>query len=145
MKSLKRLAALPILFVALGSALAQDKPFKRAELAGWWAESYNTDVACGPKNLRVKYEFSDDGKRLLLKFDRRWKTQIGETSQLGSTVLSSTERSLVIRYDTEKRTKKNGQLVEWELTIVAPGVYRWRETEWETGEVNAVVGIKCAS
>jgi hypothetical protein len=118
--------------------------FDQNALSGWWAESYNTDITCSPENLRVKHGFSSDGKRLLLQFDRKWKTDLGETGQLEATVLSQTRRSIVILYDGETRKKRNGQLVEWELSIVAPGVYRWRETEWLSGKVNTVVGIKCS-
>ena len=117
--------------------------FDAKQLSGWWAESYNTDVTCGPQNLRVRHEFSADGRRLLLRFDRKWKTELGETEKFEATVVSSTERTLTIRYDAETRKKRNGQPVEWELSIVAPGVYRWRETEWRAGEVNTVVGLRC--
>jgi hypothetical protein len=119
--------------------------FAPQQLSGWWAESYNTDATCGPQNLRVKHEFSNDGKRLRLRFDRKWKTELGESEGFEATVLASTERTLVVRYDGESRKKRNGQAVEWELSIVAPGVYRWRETEWPAGKVNTVVGIKCSN
>jgi hypothetical protein len=119
--------------------------FAPQHLSGWWAESYNTDPTCGPQNLRVKYESSNDGKRLRLRFDRKWKTELGESEGFEATVIASTERSLVVRYDGESRKKRNGQPVEWELSIVAPGVYRWRETEWPPGEVNTVVGIRCSN
>lgn len=127
------------------SAQAQTgEEFDRKSLSGWWAESYNTDITCGPQNLRVRHEFSPDGKRLLFRFDRKWKTELGETEQFEASVISQTRRSIVIRYDGESRKKRNGQQVEWELSIVAPGVYRWRETEWPAGDVNTVVGVKCS-
>ncbi len=117
--------------------------FSPEQLSGWWAESYNADLACGPQNLRVKHEFSKDGKRLNLRFDRKWKTELGKKDGISATILKSTQRTIVIRYDGESRRKQNGELVEWELSIVAPGVYRWRETDWPAGEVNNVVGIRC--
>lgn len=50
-----------------------------------------------------------------------------------------------MRYDNETRLNANGKLVEWQLIIVAPGVYlRWRETDWPEGKVNGVVGIRCS-
>jgi hypothetical protein len=88
--------------------------------------------------------FSSDGKRLQLVFDRPWQTELGLLTQFNATIVSSTERTLVIRYDNETRKRRNGQPVEWELSIAAPGVYRWRETEWKPNEVNTVVGIRCA-
>jgi hypothetical protein len=85
-----------------------------------------------------------DGKRLEMRFDRKWKTELGETDHFGATIVSATTRTLVIRYDGETRLKRSGKPVEWELAVVAPGVYRWRETEWRPGEVNTVVGIRCS-
>jgi hypothetical protein len=88
--------------------------------------------------------FSADGKRLDIVFDRQWKTELGTTDHIGAAILSSTARTLVIRYDNETRKKQDGRPVEWELSMAAPGVYRWRETEWEPDKVNTVVGIRCA-
>jgi hypothetical protein len=119
-------------------------PFDRSQLSGWWGESYNTDFTCGPQNLKTTMEVSPDGKRLKMRFDRKWKTELGETDQFASTIISATNRTLVIQYDGETRLKKSGKPVEWELAIVAPGVYRWRETEWKPGDVNTVVGIRCS-
>jgi len=129
--------------VSVGVAQA-DNSFDMKQLSGWWAESYNTDVTCSADNLKVKHELSADGKRLSLKFDRRWQTELGEMDHVEATVLSSTERTLVIQYDGESRSRPDGKLQEWELSIVAPGVYRWRETSWPTGNVNPVVGIRCS-
>ena len=119
-------------------------PFDRQQLSGWWGESYNTDLACGQQNLKTTMEISPDSKRLKMRFDRKWKTELGETDQIGATIVSATNRTLVIQYDGETRLKSTGKPVEWELAIVAPGVYRWRETEWKQGEVNTVVGIRCS-
>lgn len=131
------------LTTAVGAAHA-DNSFDMKQLSGWWAESYNTDVTCGAQNLKVKHEFSADGKRLYLRFDRKWQTELGETDHTEATVLSSTERTLVIQYDGESRYRPDGKLQEWELSIVAPGVYRWRETSWPAGDVNTVVGVRCS-
>ncbi|MCU0869107.1 MAG: hypothetical protein MUF30_05790 [Burkholderiales bacterium] len=118
--------------------------FSPDQLSGWWAESYNTDVACGPQNLRAKHEFSADGKRLVIRFDRKWTTELGEMEKVEAIIVGSSDRTITIRYDGETRRKDSGALQEWELTIVAPGVYRWRETDWPVGEVNTVVGIRCS-
>lgn len=120
-------------------------PFDPAQLAGWWAESYNTDVTCGPQNLRTTMRVDLAAKRLEMKFDRKWKTELGETDHFGARIVAATSRTLIVRYDNEKRLKRSGVPVEWELAVVAPGVYRWRETEWKPGEVNTVVGIRCPS
>ena len=119
-------------------------PFDRSQLSGWWGESYNTDLTCGPQNLKTTMEISPDGKRLKMRFDRKWKTELGEMDQSESTITSATKRTLVIQHDGETRLKKSGKPVEWELSIVASGFYRWRETEWKSGEVNTVVGIQCS-
>ena len=138
--------ALSLLTVSTVSLAATDpKPmsFDRAQLSGWWGESFNTDLACDPENLKTTMEISSDGKRLEMRFDRRWKTELGEKDHFGATIISATSRTLTIQYDKETRKKTSGKPVEWELAIVAPGVYRWRETEWKPGEVNTVVGIRC--
>lgn len=119
-------------------------PFDRGQLSGWWGESYNTDLACGQQNLKSTMEISPDGKRLNMRLDRRWKTELGETDRMGANIISATSRSIIIQYDGETRLKRTGKPQEWELTIVAPGIYRWRETEWDPGEVNTVVGIRCS-
>jgi hypothetical protein len=118
--------------------------FDVSQLSGWWAESYSTTPACDFSNVRTRQVFAADGKRLDIVFDRQWKSELGTKDHIGATILSSTANTLVIRYDGETRKKHDGRPVEWELSIAAPGVYRWRETEWEPGKVNTVVGIRCA-
>lgn len=145
MKTACSLVAAIIGVMAPSASFAQTRlSFDPSQLSGWWAESYSTDPACGFRNVRTKHEFSEDGKRLVMRFDRKRTTDIGELEKAEASVLSSTERSVVIRYDGENRKRKDGRPVEWELAIVAPGIYRWRETSWEIGEVNAVVGVKCS-
>lgn len=143
MKILSLVVVTLVATATMGAAQA-DNAFDIKQLSGWWAESYNTDVTCGPDNLKVKHELSGDGKRLSLKFDRKWQTELGEMDHVDATVLSSTERTLVIQYDGESRSRPDGKLQEWELSIVAPGVYRWHETSWQAGNVNPVVGIRCS-
>lgn len=126
------------------STQPQGLAFPVSQLSGWWAESYSTRPACDAGNVRTRQVFSPDGKRLQFVFDRPWQTELGLLTQTGATIISSTERTLVIRYDGETRRSGSGQPVEWELSIAAPGVYRWRETGWKPNEVNTVVGIRCA-
>ena len=125
------------------AAQPQSLSFDITQLSGWWAESYSPEPACDTKNLRTRQVFSEDGKRLTFVFDRPWKTELGLATEFQATIISSTQRSLIIRYDNETRKKRTGESVEWELTMAAPGVYRWRETEWKPSEVNTVVGVRC--
>ena len=146
---IKHITALVFLSASAQSFAATDLapfPFDPAQLAGSWAESYDTGVACRPENVKSTLALSAGGKRLEIHLDRKTKTELGggETDQIGASVLWATQRTIVIRYDGEARKKKSGQPVEWELAIVAPGVYRWRETEWRAGAVNTVVGIRCS-
>jgi len=143
---IKHVIALVLLASAQGCASTDLVPFDPAQLAGSWAESYNTDSACGAENVKSTLALTADKKRLEIHLDRKIKTDLGgdETDQIGATVISAAQRTIVIRYDGETRKKKSGQPVEWELAIVAPGVYRWRETEWRPGTVNTVVGIRCS-
>ncbi len=49
----------------------------------------------------------------------------------------------IVSPDNEQRVTMAGKPVEWELSVVAPGIYRWRATDWQRHEVNSVVGIRC--
>jgi hypothetical protein len=142
------LALLPIVLALSDTASAQlaqpqGLAFPVSQLSGWWAESYSTKPACDPSNVRTRQVFAPDGKRLQFVFDRPWQTELGMKSHSWATIISSTERTLVIRYDDETRRKQSGQPIEWELSMAAPGVYRWRETDWKQDRVNTVVGIRC--
>jgi hypothetical protein len=143
----KSILLLSALAAVASTALAVTDPkaavFDPKQLSGWWAESYNTESACGPQNVRSTMEVDLKAQRLQMRFDRKWKTELGETDHFSAKIVSSTARTLVIQYDNETRRRRNGELVEWELAMVAPGVYRWRETEWRPGDVNTVVGIRC--
>jgi hypothetical protein len=119
--------------------------FNAQQLSGWWSDSASTSQACTKENPRIRYQFDPDGKRVTLLFDRKWDTEIGESDKFGAIVLSSTERTLVIQYDNESRKDDAGKLIQWELVIVAPGVYRWRATAWPPGAVNVVVGVRCSA
>ena len=132
----------------LGCATGGPQPaglgFDVSRLSGWWAESYSTRPACDPSNLRINYRFAADGKRVEIAFDRPWLTATGMAEKLGADIVSSTPRTLTIRYDRDPRRTQDGRTVEWELSVVAPGVYRWRQTDWDPRDVNDVVGIRCA-
>lgn len=120
-------------------------PFNAEQISGDWAESYNNKPACSPDNLHFKMELKPNDKKLNILLDRMWELGNGETTdRYSATITSATNRTLVIRYDNETRKRKDGSLVEWELSMVAPGIYRWRETGWNEDEVNTVVGIKCS-
>jgi hypothetical protein len=144
----KKLATLLLLPGAISCFAAQlaPLPFDPAQLAGTWAESYNTDAACGPESVKSTLALSADGKRLEIHLNKKIKTDVGvdEVDHVGAAILSATQHTVVIRYDGETRKKKSGEPMEWELAIVAPGVYRWRETEWRSGAVNIVVGVRCS-
>ena len=137
------LLAFSQLAAAQTTAQPKDLAFDITQLSGWWAESYSPTPACDPSNVRTRQVFSEDGKHLKFVLDRPWQTELGLATEVQATIVSSTRRTLTIRYDNESRKKRTGQPVEWELSIAAPGVYRWRETEWKPNEVNTVVGVRC--
>ena len=74
----------------------------------------------------------------------RGATAAAVSGRAARPVLAETDRSLTLRYDNETRRTSDGKLVEWQLIFVAPGVFRWRETDWPEGKVNGVVGIRCS-
>lgn len=119
-------------------------PFDSKQLAGLWVENYDTEPACAPDKLKMRMQFSRDGKHLDITYDRKWKTELGEKEGSRAIVLSASATTLVIQYEGETRLKRSGRPLEWELAVVAPGVYRWRETDWEPGRTNTVVGIRCS-
>jgi hypothetical protein len=133
------------LFPCLVNAQAIEQ-FDPKNLSGWWAESSDTSPACTEKNRRFKFEFLQRMNLVIIKFDKKIKTGISDVDldEVAAIIVSSTSKSLVIKYSGETRKKTNGKPIEWELAIVAPGVYRWRETDWPLGEANGVVGIKCS-
>lgn len=119
--------------------------FDRSLLAGVWAESVNTSPACAESNLHHTFELTTDGKTLNFKLDRKWTIATGQAvERYSATVVSSTKHSLVIRYNTDIGTPPSGYPIEWEISFVAPGVYRWRAEAWPEGNVNTVVGVKCS-
>lgn len=140
------LSLLSVIFAATacGESASQSLPFDRQQLAGWWAESYSSEPVCSKDNLKTTMEISPDGKRLEMRFDRKWKTELGEKDSTGATIVSATNRSLTIQYDGETRKTESGATQTWELIMVAPQLYRWRETGWEPGKVNIVVGVRCS-
>jgi hypothetical protein len=138
-------AVLIAVFTLSCSAHSEIFPFDPGQLSGDWSESYNNKPACSPHNLHFKMELVPNEKKLNILLDRVWTLGNGETTdRYSATIISATDRTLVIRYDNETRVRKDGSLIEWELSIVAPGIYRWRETGWKDDEVNTVVGIKCS-
>jgi hypothetical protein len=142
---MKTAAFIAALLLAVPAAGAEAPfPFDLAQVEGRWAENFNTEPACGPDSLHFRFDVSAERKRLTLVFDRRSVTALGETDRVSADILSATPRSLVIRYDNEQRLTRLRKPLEWELTIVAPGVYRWRATDWEPNEVNTVVGVRCS-
>lgn len=147
--------SIPSILVALAASSAATSafaaiepapfPFDVKQLSGVWADSVDTEPACGMKNGHFRYEFSSDRKRLAIKFDREIDSgTAGKISQIDATILSATARTITLRYDGEQRMNSLGQPIEWQLAMVAPGVYRWRATDWRVGVVNTVVGIQCS-
>ena len=123
---------------------AATTPFDVTQLSGSWSDSFNTNSVCDQPRHFTRMQLSDDHVRLAIFNDRIWKSNLGETNRFAATVVAETERSLTLRYDNETRQDAQGKPVEWQLIIVAPGVYRWRQTDWPEGKVNGVVGIRCS-
>ena len=123
---------------------ATPTPFDAAQLSGSWSDSVNTSSVCEEARHFTRMQLSDDHQRLAIFSDRTWKSKLGETNRFAATVVAETERSLTIRYDNENRLDDQGKPVEWQLIVVAPGVYRWRQADWPEGKVNGVVGIRCS-
>ncbi|MGK5052669.1 hypothetical protein [Janthinobacterium sp. RB2P8] len=126
------------------AAAATPTPFDAAQLSGSWSDSVNTSSVCEEARHFTRMQLSDDHQRLAIFSDRTWKSKLGETNRFAATVVAETEHSLILRYDNETRFNAAGKLVEWQMIIVAPGMYRWRETGWPEGKVNGVVGIRCS-
>jgi len=119
--------------------------FTAAQLAGSWAESTNTRQVCTNNEVRYRFEFAPDGQRLTVKLNRIHPTEIGEKDEITATIIEATETTLTLTYEGETRRREDGSLVQWQLLVVAPGVYRWRETSWQPQSVNVIVGVKCSA
>jgi hypothetical protein len=133
-----------LLTLALAPLTAHSSIFPKSLLAGTWEESAGTDQVCTGKGATLRYEFSSDSKALTVTFSKPIETDIGKVSSVRAKVVASTSRSLTIVYDGEKRLRSDGTPAQWELSVVAAGVYRWRETSWKDDEVNVVVGVRCS-
>jgi hypothetical protein len=118
--------------------------FPQSLLTGTWQESSSTDQVCAGTGSTIKYEFSKDGKLLTVKFSKPIETEIGKLSAVRARVVASTSRAITIVYDGEKRLRSDGTPAQWELSVISAGVYRWRETTWDPGDVNIVVGVRCS-
>jgi hypothetical protein len=117
--------------------------FNASQLAGPWAESDSPEPVCTSQDLRHWFEFAPDGRRLTIRFSRVHPTELGNVDTLRAAIVSSTERTFTLLYDGEPRMRSDGAPTQWELAMVAPGVYRWRDTSWPSQDVNVVVGIRC--
>jgi hypothetical protein len=117
-------------------------PFDISQLSGTWVDNYSPEEACISTNARFRYEFSSDRKRVTLSFNHKPDTPLPVGERIGANILSATAHTLVIKYDEETRMDSTSKPVEWELSVVAPGVYRWRATD---RKVNTVVGIRCSA
>jgi hypothetical protein len=100
---------------------------------------------CTDSEVRYRFDFSPDGKRVAVRLNKVHRTEIGDQENIAASILESTDRSITIAYDGESRLRSDGKPVEWQLVVVAPGVYRWRETSWPAQVVNVVVGVRCAA
>lgn len=126
------------------SAAEAPFPFDAAQLAGTWVSSVDTKRACDEESTHFRMQLSDDRQHLAIFYDRSEKTPLGQANRFAASIVGATQYSLTIRYENETRRNRSGKLAEWELIMVAPGVYRWREAEREAGWVNRVVGIRCS-
>lgn len=141
--ALRPLAAL-LAAGAMPHGIAAPVEFDRALLAGTWADSDSTAPACARNNLHYTLELSADGKTLVFKLDRKWKIATGaQVEQYSATVLDAAPQMLTIRYNADIGPLPADYPAKWEMAFVAPGVYRWRATEWRGGEVNTIVGVRC--
>ncbi len=144
---LSRLLAATLLVASSLARAALDPaafPFDPAQLAGVWTENASNEVACTPGKAQFRFRLDPLRQRLEIRLDRLQKLGDREAAdRYSAQILSATPNSLIIRYDNEQRVTMSGKTVEWELTVVAPGIYRWRATDWARHEVNPVVGIRC--
>jgi hypothetical protein len=127
----------------LGLVQPQGLAFQVHQLAGSWAESAGTAPICTNNEVRYQFEFTPDPGRLTIRLNRLHPTEIGEFDKVNATITASTSSTLTLQYQGETRRRDDGQLLEWQLVVVSPGVYRWRETSWPPEGVNVVVGVRC--
>ena len=93
--------------------------FTVAQLGGSWAESTNARPVCTNNEVRYRFEFAPDGKRVTVKLNRIHPTEIGDKDEITATIIESTETTLTIAYDSETRRRDDGSLVQWQLAVVS--------------------------
>jgi hypothetical protein len=119
--------------------------FAVSQLVGSWAESANHRPVCTSDEVRYRFEFSSDGRRVTVKLNKIHPTEIGDKDEIGATIIESTANTLTIAYDGESRLRDDGKPMQWQLVVVSQGVYRWREASWPVQAVNPIVGVRCAA
>jgi hypothetical protein len=141
----RALSVIALLWVGYASASsrASDLAFDTAQLAGSWVESVSVWPVCRDDPVRFRFEFAPDGKSLKVRLSRTHQTQIGSRDVVEASIVEATPFSLTISYVGETRKRADGTPQQWQLIVVAPGVYRWRETSWAAHVVNSTVGIRC--
>lgn len=149
---MKKYALIFCATIALSSHAQAQNPkliahiFDPAQLAGTWADNMSEVPACITITNHFKYVFDDEKNQLKIIYNKPIKTQaFGETNIFTARILHASTNSIIIRYDGEKRLNEKLQPLEWQLTMVAPDVFRWRATNMADSRVNNVIGIRCSS
>ena len=123
----------------------QGLEFQVHQLSGSWAETSGTAPICTNNEIRYRFEFTQDPTKLTIRLNRLHPTEIGELDKINAIITASTASTLTFQYQGETRRREDGKLLEWQLVLVSPGIYRWRETSWPPQGVNVVVGVKCSA
>lgn len=144
LQAMRSLATLLVAGTMSHGVAATSFEFDHSLLAGTWADSDSTAPVCAKNNLHYKLELSADGKTLVFKLDRKWKIATGaHVEQYSATVIDVEPQMLTIRYNADIGPLPPDYPAKWEMAFVAPGIYRWRATEWRGGQVSTIVGVRC--
>lgn len=113
-------------------------------LDGSWDQGSDFASLCGADRAQHTMQFSDDGKNLVVKFDKPHKIYDGSTvTSVTYQVLATSDVSLTLALEGDSRHDTQGSPIVWELVVVGSGLFRWRATSYPVGTYNDVLGRRC--
>ena len=111
--------------LVLGCASAQP-PDVLSDIQGTWGW-VEGDFTCetNPHTIRL----SEDGRRLTFSYPHPIVEETGRKESVYE-VLGHGQHVIRLFLESETRTDEAGELVEWDLIMVSPDGYVWRQSDW---------------
>jgi hypothetical protein len=141
---LLRIQFLAAAALVLGGTPAPPSDDVLAEIQGTWGWT-DGELSCetNPHTIRL----SDDGRRLTFSYPHPIVEETGRAESVYE-VLGHGESTLRLFLTSETRRDAAGTLVEWDLIMLSPDAYVWRQSDWpaevSTGLIERCPGLRDA-